>query len=592
MASSQLHQIAAACGATSSQADHLKGKMKDVENSSKTMGDSMGKLKGVIASVFAVAAIMSFTNKVVDARAEYEKYNAVLANTFQDAKVGAAALNMLTDFAAKTPFQLNDLTGSFVKLVNRGILPTQQEMTNLGDLAASQGHDFDQLTEAVLDAGEGQFRMLKQFGVHAEVAGDKVSLTFKGITKTVAETPEAITKAIEGFGKLTGVAGGMDMISKTLGGQISNLKDQWNEFLVNTGGQSSGVFNFIIEGIKAGLTFLTEYLPIVSQWFRLLWNDVSNFLGVINNLLGFLFGFHTAGEILKTFGNIMSGLLLVVDWFVQGAMTPLGQGILLVIGYWAAWNAIAAIGNMILLASPMTWLVIGIMALIIAIGMVSKYTSGWGESWKHTVTGAKLIWETYTDYVKANFNTVINTLMIGIDKIKLGWFKFKEAIGIGNSTDNQKMISDINNDVEARKKSIADGYKKIVQSASNAKNEFSKVGITVDTEGIKKDFQGIKDKFKNAGGTRDMSTSAYDNYLKKQQATKAKKDGEDADGKKKDNIVSGGSKITHITINIQKLQDDTKIYVDSTEKGLNNLGDKVQEILLRAVNSVNQMQTD
>ena len=49
--------------------------------------------------------------------------------------------------------------------------------------------------------------------------------------------------------------------------------------------------------------------------------------------------------------------------------------------------------------------------------------------------------------------------------------------------------------------------------------------------------------------------------------------------------------MTHITINIQKLQDDTKIYVDSTEKGLNNLGEKVQEMILRAVNSVNQMQT-
>ncbi len=85
-----------------------------------------------------------------------------------------------------------------------------------------------------------------------------------------------------------------------------------------------------------------------------------------------------------------------------------------------------------------------------------------------------------------------------------------------------------------------------------------------------------------------MSTAAYDNYLKKQQAAKGKKD----EGDKKDNIVSGGSKITHINITIHKLQDDTKIYVDSTEKGLNNLGEKVQEMLLRSVNSINQMQTD
>lgn len=181
--------------------------------------------------------------------------------------------------------------------------------------------------------------------------------------------------------------------------------------------------------------------------------------------------------------------------------------------------------------------------------------------------------------------------MIGIDKIKLGWYKFKEAVGMGDSAENQKMISQINNDVEARKKSISDGYKKMVDSAKKAKDEFSQVGITVDTEGIKKDFNGLKSKFSGLG-QKDTSTSAYDDYLNKQKTNGlGKGDGTGKDKSKSDSIVSGGSKITHITINIEKLQDDTKIYVDSTESGLSNLGEKVQEMLLRAVNSVNQMQT-
>lgn len=55
--------------------------------------------------------------------------------------------------------------------------------------------------------------------------------------------------------------------------------------------------------------------------------------------------------------------------------------------------------------------------------------------------------------------------------------------------------------------------------------------------------------------------------------------------------IRGGAKQTNISVTIGKLQDHTIINVDSTEKGINNLSDKVQEILLRAVNSVNQMQT-
>lgn len=62
--------------------------------------------------------------------------------------------------------------------------------------------------------------------------------------------------------------------------------------------------------------------------------------------------------------------------------------------------------------------------------------------------------------------------------------------------------------------------------------------------------------------------------------------------KTNDGIINGGQKQTHIVVNIGKLQDQTVIKVESTEKRLSGLGDKVQEILLRAVNSVNQMQTN
>ena len=52
-----------------------------------------------------------------------------------------------------------------------------------------------------------------------------------------------------------------------------------------------------------------------------------------------------------------------------------------------------------------------------------------------------------------------------------------------------------------------------------------------------------------------------------------------------------GSKMTNISITIEKLGTDTTINVDSAERGVNRLQELIQEALLRAVNSVNQMQT-
>ena len=61
--------------------------------------------------------------------------------------------------------------------------------------------------------------------------------------------------------------------------------------------------------------------------------------------------------------------------------------------------------------------------------------------------------------------------------------------------------------------------------------------------------------------------------------------------KTKDNIVSGGTRQTHINIQIGNVGTDTKVYVSSVREGVENFGAMVKEELLRAINSINQLQT-
>ncbi len=143
-ASSQLKQVANSVGVASRKAKDFIKDLGGIEKESQKASGGLGKLKSALVGVFALATIQSFAGKVVEARAEFEKFDAVLTNTFQSKEIGSGALAMLTDFAAKTPYQLNELTGGFIKLVNRGVYPTYQEMTKLGDLASSQGKSFDQ----------------------------------------------------------------------------------------------------------------------------------------------------------------------------------------------------------------------------------------------------------------------------------------------------------------------------------------------------------------------------------------------------------------------------------------------------------------
>ena len=183
----------------------------------------VGQFLGFAAA--AQAAWLALQN-ITQASAQFQKFEAVLTNTLGSKSEAKKALDQLTDFAAETPFQVDELIGSYIKLVNRGLKPTREELVQMADLTASQGKGFEQLTEAVLDAATGEFERLKEFGIKAKSQGDQVTLTFKDQEIQVAKTEAAITQAIIGFGKLNGVQGSTAAISGTLEGKISNLGDR------------------------------------------------------------------------------------------------------------------------------------------------------------------------------------------------------------------------------------------------------------------------------------------------------------------------------------------------------------------------------
>ena len=133
-----------------------------------------------------------------------------------------------------------------------------------------------------------------------------------------------------------------------------------------------------------------------------------------------------------------------------------------------AWAAAQGALSASMWACPITWIVAGVIALIAVIAYLCYKIEGWGSLWEGVVGFMKYTFYAYVDGVKLYFSTLINGIMIGLDKIKLGWYKFKEACGIGNSEENKAAIAAINADVEARQKAIVDGAKSVVDNARKA----------------------------------------------------------------------------------------------------------------------------
>ena len=250
--------------------DDLKGaqkKLKGFTNTAETdlksfssTASSAFKTAGLaFAGAFSVGAFVSFGKEVLAVTAEFEKFGAVLGNTLGSNALAKLKLKEIEEFAAKTPFSVNELTNSFVKLANQGFKPTGDQMRSLGDLAASTGKSFDQLAEAILDAQTNEFERLKEFGIRAQDSGDKVIFTFKGIQTTVDKSSEAIRNYVTSLGNAEGVSGSMAVISETLTGKISNLGDSWDQMLISVGSNTSGVFTGVIDIISQAINSVTQF---------------------------------------------------------------------------------------------------------------------------------------------------------------------------------------------------------------------------------------------------------------------------------------------------------------------------------------------
>lgn len=176
---------------------------------------------------------------------QFEQYQIMLDGLMGSAARGKQAMRWITDFAAKTPFELDQVTEAFTVLKNAGLDPTTGALKATGDVAAGMSKPILQAAEAIADAMTGEFERLKELGITARVEGDRVRLSW---IKNEQEFSRVASKA-DRVGLAMAVAsawsdkfgGSMQRQSRSLFGILSNIKDIWSQFLVRIAG--AGIFD-------------------------------------------------------------------------------------------------------------------------------------------------------------------------------------------------------------------------------------------------------------------------------------------------------------------------------------------------------------
>lgn len=271
--------------------NRTRGAYSSILRSTKRLGarmrETFAKVGGVLGGLGAAIGGAAVVKGLIGANVEFQNLKVRLQTFTGSAEKAAGVFKQLAQFAAETPFELQDSVNAFIDLRAVGITPTLETLRSMGDVAAAFGGSIVDVSGAIRSAIRGDTEMLQKFGPTIKVVGDKMEASFNGQTEIIDRTAVAITNYLQRLGQSKGVAGGAQRQMKTLGGAISNLKDNLFQLAttMGTGGVGDLLFNALqrmndfIKSIRESPEKVRFWVQVVIQGFKavgsVLWNAVE-----------------------------------------------------------------------------------------------------------------------------------------------------------------------------------------------------------------------------------------------------------------------------------------------------------------------------
>jgi hypothetical protein len=324
------------------------------------------------------------------------------------------------------------------------------------------GYRFDEAQEKVLKFGTEEEKVAMLSNILQKYVG--------GVNEALAATPE---------GKLQQQANNIGDLQERVGKLVVQVEAAFSPVIAKVGDLMDKVVSFF-EGNREKIMQVVDVLSnLVTRSLDVLWDAIKF---VWEMFTGFIDGLRNGNIVFIAVAGAIAGITV--------ALILYNTWIKIVTVATALWNAV-----LWLTSSPVMLIIAAVAALIAIIGWLCYKIEGWGSLWDGVVGYMKNIFLAYVESVKLYWVSLVNGIMIGLDKIMLGWYKFKAAVGMGDSSENQSAIARINADVEARQQAIVDGVKKVAGYVASANKSFTGIEMGWNSEKSLSDvFGGVKTK--------------------------------------------------------------------------------------------------
>jgi tape measure domain-containing protein len=251
----------------------VRGMSSNAISESKKIDEAVSRIGTSIASYITFDSLRTLGTELIKVRGEFQSLETAFTTMLGSKEKANQLMSQIAQLSASTPYGLNDIATGTKMLMSYGTSAQNAVSTvkMLGDVASGVSaplNDIAYLYGTLQSQGRAYSVDIRQFAgrgipIYKELA-NVLNVSVGEVNNLVEAGKVGFPQVEQAFMNMTSAGGmfykAMDSQSKTIGGLISNLKDNIDMMFNNIGKNQEG---FISGTIKLGISATQNYEKIV-----------------------------------------------------------------------------------------------------------------------------------------------------------------------------------------------------------------------------------------------------------------------------------------------------------------------------------------
>lgn len=237
----------------------LQGMKKDTKSATAGIKESFKALATSWGSIVTAIGTGAFVNAIKNSRVELENAVASLSGISGGIAEANTMFDLLQQSARDCIEPFDSLQAAALSIGKYGITPTAENLKALKQIALATGQQMTTAANAFGQVTMGKYEGLEQLGIKALDTGNKLQLTYKGVTQEIDKNTTALEDYIVKLGASNSQA--LDYLQGGMVGALNKLDNAWGDLIREFAASPLGdIITDAVNAIADALDSLTTYI--------------------------------------------------------------------------------------------------------------------------------------------------------------------------------------------------------------------------------------------------------------------------------------------------------------------------------------------